>query len=207
MHVNFVAVVADYPGEPAAGKTVLATLLQCKSSVAAFKAAPSSCAAGRTAVHVVAQKRVSKKQQVGALRCRRGGGAGAQAAQPLTCHPCNRMAPWAAWAVSSVHAQAIHSFANPAQRVAVCSSWAHGLLRPHPPRPPLQVILVQDVPGLGAEGSLKSVPVGYWRNYLQPQGLAAFAHAQAPGQPGMMPRPGISGGATSPSSVTNRGQR
>jgi hypothetical protein len=40
-----------------------------------------------------------------------------------------------------------------------------------------QVVLKQDVPGLGSEGSLKSVPVGYWRNYLQPQGLAAFADA------------------------------
>ncbi|GAB4821713.1 hypothetical protein N2152v2_008759 [Parachlorella kessleri] len=38
-----------------------------------------------------------------------------------------------------------------------------------------QVILVRDVAGLGAEGQLKSVPVGYWRNYLKPQGLAALA--------------------------------
>lgn len=36
---------------------------------------------------------------------------------------------------------------------------------------------MRDVPGLGSEGSLKTVPVGYWRNYLQPQGLAAFADA------------------------------
>jgi ribosomal protein L9 len=40
-----------------------------------------------------------------------------------------------------------------------------------------QVILVRNVPGLGSEGSLKSVPVGYFRNYLRPQGLAAFADA------------------------------
>ncbi|EFN53215.1 hypothetical protein CHLNCDRAFT_25930 [Chlorella variabilis] len=39
----------------------------------------------------------------------------------------------------------------------------------------MQVILVADVPGLGSEGTLKNVPVGYWRNYLKPQGLAAFA--------------------------------
>ena len=51
------------------------------------------------------------------------------------------------------------------------------LVPPSPPFHPVQVILVQDVPGLGAEGALKSVPVGYWRNYLQPQGLAAFANA------------------------------
>ena len=38
-----------------------------------------------------------------------------------------------------------------------------------------QVVLTRDVEGLGAEGQLKSVPVGYYRNYLQPQGLAAFA--------------------------------
>lgn len=40
-----------------------------------------------------------------------------------------------------------------------------------------QVVLTREVPGLGAEGALKAVPVGYWRNYLQPQGLAAFADA------------------------------
>ncbi|KAI3436156.1 hypothetical protein D9Q98_002213 [Chlorella vulgaris] len=78
------------------------SLGSCKSSVQAFKAGPSSTAAPRTAVHVVAQKRVAKKQQV---------------------------------------------------------------------------ILVRNVPGLGSEGSLKSVPVGYFRNYLRPQGLAAFADA------------------------------
>ncbi len=37
------------------------------------------------------------------------------------------------------------------------------------------MVLTRDVPGLGSEGSLKAVPTGYWRNYLQPQGLAAFA--------------------------------
>lgn len=76
--------------------------LSCKSGMQAFKAAPSSSAAGRQAVQVVAQKKVSKKQQV---------------------------------------------------------------------------VLTRDVPGLGSEGTLKSVPVGYWRNYLQPQGMAAFADA------------------------------
>ena len=34
---------------------------------------------------------------------------------------------------------------------------------------------MRDVPGLGSEGALKAVPVGYWRNFLQPQGLASFA--------------------------------
>ena len=58
-----------------------ATLLQCKSSVAAFKAAPSSCAAGRTAVHVVAQKRVSKKQQVGAAAAAAAGLGGSAVGQ------------------------------------------------------------------------------------------------------------------------------
>ena len=37
------------------------------------------------------------------------------------------------------------------------------------------MVLVRDVPGLGSEGALKAVPVGYWRNFLQPQGLASFA--------------------------------
>lgn len=39
----------------------------------------------------------------------------------------------------------------------------------------MQVILTQAVPGLGTEGQLKAVPVGYFRNYLNPQGLAAVA--------------------------------
>lgn len=39
----------------------------------------------------------------------------------------------------------------------------------------VQVVLTNQVPNLGSEGELKSVPVGYYRNYLQPQGLAAMA--------------------------------
>ena len=39
----------------------------------------------------------------------------------------------------------------------------------------VQVILTTQVGGLGKEGELKAVPVGYFRNYLQPQGLAAVA--------------------------------
>lgn len=39
----------------------------------------------------------------------------------------------------------------------------------------VQVVLTNQVPNLGNEGELKSVPVGYYRNYLQPQGLAAMA--------------------------------
>jgi ribosomal protein L9 len=38
------------------------------------------------------------------------------------------------------------------------------------------------VEGLGAAGSLRTVPVGYWRNYLQPQGLAAHATAAVLGR-------------------------
>ena len=91
------------------------------------------------------------------------------------------MAPRDARGGCDVEAHAVRSCANPAQRVAARGSCADGgpPAPPSPthPHPPLQVILVQDVPGLGAEGSLKSVPVGYWRNYLQPQGLAAFANA------------------------------
>lgn len=39
----------------------------------------------------------------------------------------------------------------------------------------VQVVLTNQVPNLGNQGELKSVPVGYYRNYLQPQGLAAMA--------------------------------
>lgn len=39
----------------------------------------------------------------------------------------------------------------------------------------VQVVLTSQIPNLGNEGELKSVPVGYYRNYLQPQGLAAMA--------------------------------
>jgi large subunit ribosomal protein L9 len=39
----------------------------------------------------------------------------------------------------------------------------------------VQVILTTQVSGLGKEGELKAVPVGYFRNYLQPQGKAAVA--------------------------------
>jgi large subunit ribosomal protein L9 len=39
----------------------------------------------------------------------------------------------------------------------------------------VQVVLTNQVPNLGNEGELKSVPVGYYRNFLQPQGLAAMA--------------------------------
>ncbi|KAL4859136.1 50S ribosomal protein L9 [Chlorella vulgaris] len=112
------------------------SLASCKSSVQAFKAGPSSTAAARTAVHVVAQKRVAKKQQV-------------------------RLEP-PAWSLL-------------AQAVAALSSAVRRHSNVHATR--AQVILVRNVPGLGSEGSLKSVPVGYFRNYLRPQGLAAFADA------------------------------
>jgi large subunit ribosomal protein L9 len=39
----------------------------------------------------------------------------------------------------------------------------------------VQVVLTQQIPNLGNAGDLKSVPVGHYRNYLQPQGLAAIA--------------------------------
>jgi large subunit ribosomal protein L9 len=38
-----------------------------------------------------------------------------------------------------------------------------------------QVVLAKDIPGLGKFGELKAVPVGYFRNFLLPQGLAAVA--------------------------------
>ena len=55
-----------------------------------------------------------------------------------------------------------------------------GAARASPPshsRPllPPQVILTRDIPGLGSEGQLRAVPVGYFRNFLQPQALAAPA--------------------------------
>jgi large subunit ribosomal protein L9 len=38
-----------------------------------------------------------------------------------------------------------------------------------------QIVLVQPVAGLGKEGTLASVRVGYFRNYLLPQGMAKLA--------------------------------
>ena len=55
-----------------------------------------------------------------------------------------------------------------------CAFLLHALLQKRVQKKQ-QVVLTRDVPGLGSEGSLKAVPTGYWRNYLQPQGLAAFA--------------------------------
>lgn len=39
----------------------------------------------------------------------------------------------------------------------------------------VQVVLTRRVPELGEQGTLKAVPVGYFRNYLAPQGLATVA--------------------------------
>ena len=39
----------------------------------------------------------------------------------------------------------------------------------------IQVVLTEKVQNLGDQGELKSVPLGYYRNFLQPQGLAAVA--------------------------------
>eukprot|EP00775_Hariotina_reticulata_P007255 gene7255-7468_t len=38
-----------------------------------------------------------------------------------------------------------------------------------------KVILLQDVEKLGSQGELMSVPVGFWRNYLQPNAIAKVA--------------------------------
>jgi hypothetical protein len=38
-----------------------------------------------------------------------------------------------------------------------------------------QVILLRDVEKLGSTGQLMNVPIGYWRNFLQPQGIAKVA--------------------------------
>jgi large subunit ribosomal protein L9 len=39
----------------------------------------------------------------------------------------------------------------------------------------VQVVLTRNVPELGQQGQLKAVPVGYFRNYLSPQGFASIA--------------------------------
>ena len=39
----------------------------------------------------------------------------------------------------------------------------------------MQVVLTRNIADLGTQGQLKAVPVGYFRNYLAPQGLAALA--------------------------------
>ena len=38
-----------------------------------------------------------------------------------------------------------------------------------------QVILVTDIPSIGKEGEIKNVLVGFWRNYLLPNGMAKIA--------------------------------
>ena len=40
---------------------------------------------------------------------------------------------------------------------------------------PTQVILTQDVENVGREGELMTVPIGYLRNYLLPNGIARVA--------------------------------
>jgi large subunit ribosomal protein L9 len=37
------------------------------------------------------------------------------------------------------------------------------------------VILTEDVSGVGSKGEIKQVPVGYWRNFLLPNGRANIA--------------------------------
>lgn len=39
----------------------------------------------------------------------------------------------------------------------------------------MQVILVNDIPNVGKEGEIRKVPVGYWRNFLLPNGMAKIA--------------------------------
>lgn len=39
----------------------------------------------------------------------------------------------------------------------------------------VQVVLTRNMPNLGEAGALKAVPVGYFRNYLAPQGAASLA--------------------------------
>ena len=39
----------------------------------------------------------------------------------------------------------------------------------------VQVVLTKQIPNLGNAGDLKAVPVGHYRNYLQPKGLAMIA--------------------------------
>lgn len=39
----------------------------------------------------------------------------------------------------------------------------------------MQIILVNDIENVGRKGEIKSVPVGYWRNFLLPNGLAKIA--------------------------------
>lgn len=39
-----------------------------------------------------------------------------------------------------------------------------------------QVILLEDIDKLGSVGQLLTVPIGYWRNFLQPQNKAKIAN-------------------------------
>lgn len=125
---------------------------------------------------------------------RPGGGAGGGAGR--RAEGCGRwlQARHLPHAASIACVQAWEAFVHPRlmqpRTIAACDSYTQRLpCRPSPPPPcpprchavqkrvqkKQQVVLTRDVPGLGSEGSLKAVPTGYWRNYLQPQGLAAFA--------------------------------
>lgn len=44
-----------------------------------------------------------------------------------------------------------------------------------------KVILIKDVPGVGPEGEIIVVPVGYWRNFLMPNHVAKIAGASVLG--------------------------
>lgn len=39
----------------------------------------------------------------------------------------------------------------------------------------LQIILTSNVQSIGEIGDIKMVPLGYWRNFLMPNNLAALA--------------------------------
>jgi ribosomal protein L9 len=39
----------------------------------------------------------------------------------------------------------------------------------------MQIILTREITSLGNEGEIVQVPVGYWRNFLQPNNYAKIA--------------------------------
>ena len=109
-----------------------------------------STSISRTTLCVEANKKVQKKSKVGThlageLRARGYSSAGTQ---PASCSS----------SLKSSHKTHLHAAPLP------------------PPSSPLhQVILTKDIANVGIEGEIRSVPVGYWRNYLLPNGLAKFA--------------------------------
>lgn len=85
---------------------------------------------------------------------------------PFACHPLS--------CFSQINTQS-HRVITPASKNVSASRKSVKVMANKAVNRKQQVVLRQDVKGVGKAGELMAVPVGYWRNYLLPQGLASFA--------------------------------